>query len=126
MSGVLQINHSEYSRLDRDRLEVLVSELGEPGAERIVGRALEELAVWLNRTDRAYRKSDMATVVIGAEQISRIAMQVGLSTLNRVARDVAQSCETGDTAALSATLARMMRIGECALLSVWDIQDMSL
>lgn len=126
MSGVLQIKHSEYSCLDRDRLETLVSELGEPGAERLVGRALEELAVWLNRTDRAYRKSDMATVLIGAEQISRIAMQVGLSTLNRVAQDVTRSCEADDTTALSATLARMMRIGECSLLSVWDIKDMSL
>lgn len=126
MSSVLQINHSEYSRLDRDRLEALVSELGEPGAERLVGRALEELAVWLNRTERAYRKSDMAMVENGAQQISKIAMQVGLSTLNRVARDVRQSCKGGNTAALSATLARMMRVGECSLLSVWDIQDMSL
>lgn len=125
MSRVSQIQHDEPARLDRDRLEELVIELGEPGAERMVGRALEELAIWLNRADRAYAIGDALKVADCASDLCRISAEVGLVSLHRVARDVRHTATVGDNAALSATMARMMRIGESSLMSVWDINDMA-
>lgn len=49
-----------------------------------------------------------------------------MTTLARVARDVAELCQADDSAALSAAMARLTRVGERSLIAVWDLQDMSL
>lgn len=105
---------------------MLVIELGEPGAERLVGRALDTIAVRLNRCERAWRSNDMERLVASAEDLAACAERIGLVTLDRVARDVIGSAMAGDTAALGATLARLVRIGEASLMSAWDLGDLSI
>lgn len=126
MSEVARLRHCETTRLDRVRLEMLVVELGEPGAERLVGRALDTIAVRLNRCERAWRSGDRGRLVTSAEDLSKCAERIGLVTLDRVARDVIGSARAGDDAALGATLARLVRIGEASLMSAWDLGDLSL
>lgn len=123
-SEVGRLRHSETACLDRDRLEELVIELGEPGAERYVGRALDTIAVRLNRCERARRSGDMARLITSAEELAGCAQQIGLVTLERVARDVILTARRGDEASLAATLSRMVRIGEASLMSAWDLGDM--
>lgn len=107
--------------MDRARLAALVCELGEPGAERLVGRALDTIAIRLNRCERAWRSGDFARLIASAEDLATCADQIGFVTLERVAQDVISTASSGDTAALGATLARMVRIGEASLLSAWDL-----
>ena len=108
------------------RLEKLVVELGEPGAERLVGRALDTIAVRLNRCERAWRNGDYSRLAESANDLATCAERIGLVTLERVARDVIGTVCAGDAAALGATLARMVRIGEASLMSAWDLGDLSL
>ena len=49
-----------------------------------------------------------------------------MTTLARVARDVLRPAPSHDAAALGATLARLVRIGERSLMAVWDLQDLCL
>lgn len=120
------LQHFERARLDRDRLESLVRELGEPGAERIVGRAMEELAVRLSRLEVAYKAGDLAAVAKAASSMVAVADQVGMASMARVARDVTITAHAGDGAGFAATVARLLRVGEASLMSVWDLQDMSV
>lgn len=55
-----------------------------------------------------------------------IAEQIGMTALARVAGDVAQTVDAGDTVATGATLSRLIRVGEKSLTVIWDQQDLSL
>ena len=59
MRGISRLHHYEPVEIDRTQLDVLILELGEQGAERVVARALEELALRLERIDQAYRNLDI-------------------------------------------------------------------
>ena len=52
--------------------------------------------------------------------LSRLAWQVGLTSLAGVAVDVAACAERRDGIGLSATLAWLMRIGNRSLTEIWD------
>ena len=121
-----RLRHTETARLDRDCLERLVTELGEPGAERLVGRALDTIAVRLNRCERAWRSGDIPRLVTSAEDLAKCAERIGLVTLDRVARDVILAANRGDDPALGATLSRLVRIGEASLMSAWDLSDLPI
>ncbi len=125
MSGIPKLQHAEPALLDRDQLEQLVCEMGEPGAERIIGRALEELAVRLNRIGMAYEAGNYDKAVQGAQGLVGIADQIGMALVAKVARDVAQAAANDDYAAVAATIARLTRVGDVSLMSVWDLQDVS-
>ncbi len=125
MSGIPKLQHAEPVLLDRDRLEQLVCEMGEPGAERIIGRALEELAVRLNRIDMAFEAGNFDKAVKGAQGVIGIADQIGMALVAKVATDVGIAAARMDHAAVAATVARLARVGDVSLMSVWDLQDMS-
>lgn len=107
--------------MDVERLQALVDDYGEPGAERFVGRALESIAVRLGKAERAWTRGDTVRLCQGAREISDIAGQIGLTSLEQVAMDVSKVAISGDHVALSATLARMVRLGENSLMTAWDI-----
>ena len=126
MNGIAQLHCREAARLDRDRLEHLVRELGEPGAERVVGRAMEELAVRLQKIGTDYGRNNIRAVEKSAHSLIAIADQIGMSTLARVARDVVETAGRSDATAMAATVGRLQRVGEASLMSIWDIQDMTI
>ncbi len=124
MSEVGRLRHYETARFDRIRLEELILELGEPGAERLVGRALDTIAVRLNRCERAWRSDDHERLISSADDLAKCAERIGLVTLDRVARDVILATRASDSPALGATLARLVRVGEASLMSAWDLGDL--
>ena len=113
-------------RLDQDRIGDLYQQLGEAGAEDVVCRAMEELAVRLSHADRMYREGRMADMRKNVRSMVAISEQIGMNSLARVARDVMDCVDLGDNVALAAVLARLMRIGERSLTAVWDLQDLSI
>ncbi len=112
--------------MDRGRLEALVFNHGPQGAERLMGRTLEDLAIRLNRAERAWRKGQAAGLCRDAAALAQVAEDVGLVGLAQVARAVAGLATTGDSAAIGATVARMMRVGEASLMSAWDLDGQTL
>ncbi len=109
-----------------DRLAELYAQLGEAGAQDVVGRAMEELAVRLARLEGAYRANNASLLRKGAIGLVGIAEQVGMQRLADVARDVRNCVAENDPIALSATVARLLRIGDRSLTAIWDLQDMSV
>ena len=126
MADISCLHHQEGVRLDPVRLVALYAELGEAGAEEVICRAMEELAVHLAALQQAAAEGAPTPVIVAADRLCALAEQVGMTSLVHVGRDVSASARAGDHAALAATLARLVRIGDRSLTAVWDLRDMSL
>lgn len=126
MTAVLKLAHEESVRLDRSQLEVLYQSLGPIGADKVVNHALEEIAVSLTRASKEYRDGRLGDLRKSVQGLIALAQQVGMPTLARVGRDVAELSSSHDAAAFGATMARLERIGESSLVAVWDLQDLSV
>lgn len=123
---VLQINPVERVVLDQDRLGALYSQLGASGAEDVVCRALEELALRLSHAERMFREGAWSDLRKNTRSLIAIAEQIGMSALGQVAADVTRCIDRGDATATAAVLLRLIRVGERSLTAVWDIQDFSI
>ncbi|MFU1477527.1 hypothetical protein ACM25N_07400 [Roseovarius sp. C7] len=123
---VTRLSWEETVRLDTDRLGLLYEELGESGAENAVCRALEDLATRLGLVERCWTARDFEECFRASRSVAAIAEQIGMATLARVARDVGVTIDAGDAVALSAVMTRLLRIGDCSLNELWDMQDLSL
>ncbi|MEB8387170.1 hypothetical protein OO012_08025 [Rhodobacteraceae bacterium KMM 6894] len=126
MEQVTLLKQDEAVRLNADRLEELYVQLGEAGAENVVCRALEELAVRLSHTERCYREGRGLDLRKSARSLVAISDQIGMQMLSRVATDVTICADKGDSVALAATLSRLLRIGERSLSEIWQMQDLSI
>ena len=122
MDDVKILAQEEVVRLDPDRLKTLYDQLGDSGAEDVVCRAMEELAVRLSMTERLFRQDRYDEMRKAARSLTGIADQIGMNTLSRVASDVTNCIDARDAVALSATLSRLLRIGERSLTEIWDMQ----
>lgn len=118
--------HSETVRLDPDKLTALYEQLGETGAEDVVCRAIEEMAVRLTHCERLWRQNEMANLRKSARSLIAIADQIGMTALASIANDVTKAIDSDDGPAVAAILFRLMRVGERSLTAVWDQQDMTI
>lgn len=126
MGNVTRLYYSEDVRMDSERLQILAADLGPSGAERVIGKAMEEIAVRLTRIENAYDEGDLDRVAKCARSLIAIADQTGLTTVRDNAHAVWQLCGSSDAAALGACVARLVRVGEMSLVSIWDVHDVSL
>ena len=126
VAEVVTLIHEETVRLDPDRLGDLYRQLGEAGAEDVVCRAIEELAVRLSHCERLWRQQDLPGLSKSARSLIAIAEQIGMTKLARVAGDVSAMAALADRVALAATLTRLIRTGEKSLTAVWDLRDLSV
>lgn len=117
---------TEQVSVDQERLGTLYAQLGEAGAEDVVCRAMEELALRMSHCDRLFRESNWDELRKNSRSLIAIADQVGLQKLAVVARDVMCAIDQHDEVAVAATLTRLIRIGERSLTAIWDTQDMSI
>lgn len=122
---ICQLEQNEPANLDHDRLGALYAQLGALGADDVVRRAMEELALRLSHAERLYRQNDLPELRKGARSLVAIAEQIGMQKLAGVAGDVICSIDQCDEVALASTLARLLRVGERSLTAIWDLQDMS-
>ena len=126
MANLMVLSVQEPVQVDARRLAEIVDELGETAAHDVICMALEQLAQALSDARQAALTGDMAELASRAEMLSRLAWQVGLTSLAGVAVDVAACAERRDGIGLAATLARLMRIGNRSLTEIWDErQDLS-
>lgn len=121
---------SERVTLDREPIEKMCEALGAERAERLVGGAMEEMAVWLTRAHPLLR-SALASGEAGelgrlAQRIAPVAEQLGMPQLSRIATEVRALSLGRDMAALAAVTGRMVRVGEASLVAIWDLQDISV
>jgi len=113
------LRHEEELRLDRTTLDQLYTELGETHADRVVSRAIEELAVRLARLVEYGEANDLEKAHSSARAMCAIADQVGMVSFARVCEDVGTVSMRGDHVAFHACLSRLKRIGEDSLMALW-------
>ncbi len=126
MTEILNIRLTEQVQLDQVRLGALYAQLGESGAENVVCRAMEELAVRLAECEQFWRVGNRAQLRKFARSLIAIADQIGMYRLAQVAGDVTNSLDAEDDVALAATLSRMLRIGERSLSAIWAMEDLRI
>jgi len=126
VANILTVMQAENVRLDPGKLGELYSQLGEAGAEDVVCRAIEELAVRLTHCERLWRQDNMVDLRKNARSLIAIAEQIGMSAMASIARDVTISIDNEDAPAVAAILFRLLRVGERSLTAVWDQQDITV
>ncbi|PTV96608.1 hypothetical protein C8J27_102410 [Rhodobacter aestuarii] len=126
MSAIEKLRMDEPVRLDPDRLVVIYAELGELGAERLIAAAMEDLAVHLVAAQLAAQEGRAELLERAAREMAKLAGQVGMVMLTRVAEDLLLCVERKDKISQAAVLARLVRIAERSLTAVWDLQDMRI
>jgi hypothetical protein len=122
----LFLPHREQPAIDRDRLRRIYTDLGAHAADRVIGRAMEDLAIRLARTDRARRDGDLRRLAREAKATAAVAEELGMAQVARIARDLASVAATPDLIAVSAVSARLDRMGELCLAAIWEAEGLSL
>ncbi len=125
VNSICQLVQDEPANLDQNQLGELYAQLGALGAEDVVRRAMEELALRLSHAERLYRQGDLVDLRKSVRSLVAISEQIGMRKLARVAQDVSNCIKQRDDVALASTLARLLRVGERSLTAIWDMQDLS-
>ncbi len=115
----------EPARFNPDTLEHLCSEIGEISAEREVARALRVISDNLQLIERFNPRKQRAELNGPVRRIEVASRRIGMATLARVAEDVLTCLDSGDEVAISATYARLTRVGDRSIHAIWDLEDMS-
>lgn len=115
----------EPARFNPDRLERLCDEIGEIRAEHEVASALQAISTHL-QTLRRIQLAGAAECIAGpARDLATASDRIGMASLARVARDVLTCLDRRDPVSLAATHARLLRVGERSIHSIWDLEDVS-
>lgn len=126
MEQVTTFIPADQVRLNSERLETLYLKLGEEGADNVLCRAMEEMAIRLKQSEKMYRAGASRDLRKTVRSLVAIADQIGMQTLSRVAEDVVVCIDSGDWVALGATFARLVRTGDQSLTAIWDLQDVTV
>jgi thioredoxin-like negative regulator of GroEL len=110
MQRVTRLVSAERTEIDARRVRTLVRDMGQPSAERLFGRALDEIEDRTRLADSAAAAGDFRRATKALRQLVPIAEAVGLTGISRVAAMAAGAADAGDGAALSAILARLGRL----------------
>jgi hypothetical protein len=113
----------EAVELQADVMRDLYRHMGEGGAERLICRAMEDLAVRLADIEAQYWKGELDDVAKGCRCLIAIAQQIGLYGLADSSRSAGECAVRGDPVSVAATIARMLRVGDKSLSTVWELQD---
>lgn len=123
---IVTLRPTEKIQLDHNRLTEIVARLGSRGADELISRTMEELAVQLAKVHKGLERGLFQEAQSAARKIVEVAAHVGMLVFSDVAADVVRLAGTSDGAALAATAGRLTRIGEGYLMKVWDLQDLSM
>lgn len=102
-------------RVDAEPLLRLQTAQGSQAARDLVSRTCEELGHRLARIADHYRDCAFPELAAEARGIAAAAVPVGLTELARAASHVCACTARNDPAALAATVARLVRLGDRAL-----------
>lgn len=115
LATVSRIRIEEGVRVDPDRVLRLAARLGRIDAAHLIAATSQDLAEHFARIELAVRRQETEQLGWTAVEVERLADQVGMIGLGRVARDLQACCARDDRPALEAVAARLMRIGERSL-----------
>jgi hypothetical protein len=125
MGKVTTLTPREVVCQDVEAIAVIYRNLGAPTAEKMVTRALGELALTMARLAETVRSQDLREVSDHLMRLSRLADDLGLVSLAAVARDSRLCLERADSTGFAAVWARLVRVAERSLSPHPGIADLS-
>ena len=106
--------------LDPSRIGLLYAELGGAEVQALLDRAMQEMTNVHDDLRTQFAARDLDGFARNLRRLRRIAEHLGLTTMARIASDVAECLDRGDPTALASTWARLSRSAEQAHLGNWD------
>lgn len=126
MTQVLELRQSERVIIDAERMELIFARHGALDAEALVMDTVEDISDRLAEIETRYRSGQLHDIPDRARRVSRLSAEIGLTSLARVARDLAISARAGDMVAYRAVWERLVRIGDRSLEQVWELPGLSM
>lgn len=123
---ITQLRPIERIVIDVAALDDLFNRLGDRAAEETVMMRVEAISDSLAEVDGLLRRGDLAGVVPLAQGVSALCLDIGLTSLARVSRDMAVTARGRDPVAIRAVWERLVRIGDRSLAQVWEIPGLSM
>ena len=118
---VLQCNRNPA--MDPGPLSEIYKDLGDKVAEETICRALEDIAIRLNRLQDIRAVAGFDELARQSNRLAAVALGIGLTEVSTAARHVATCAAQKDGVALEATLCRLERGFDLAISQVWDFRD---
>lgn len=125
MEHVSVLFKEEFIVLDHEKIKGLESSIGEKEAIAVMAKAMEAIAIRLAECELHLQDGQWKDLFKAAKFISRIAEGIGMGSLVKAARNVADAVTTGNTPAMAATAFRLIRVGDQSLSDFWDAQSVS-
>ncbi len=125
MGEITALRPREIVRQDVEAIAVIYRNLGAPVAEQMVTRALGELALTMAGIAEKVRAQDLRDLAQQLGRLTRLAADLGLSTLSTVAGDAKTCLERADGTAFAAVWARLLRVAERSLVTEPGLADQS-
>ena len=124
MNTVTILECNRIPTMDPAPLSEIYRDLGDKGAEETICRALEDLAIRLNRLQDFRAVSGFQEMSRQAKRLAAVAGGIGLTEVATAAKHVAVCAQQTDGVALEATLGRLERGFDLAIGQVWDVRDL--
>jgi len=119
--NIAVLRPAERVGFDVEPLRALVRDLGADPAERAADDVIEDIILRLSAVETAWAQGDFPRLTEAARMLGTSAERLGMVTVSRVAQGLRGVGRTGDSAAMGALLARLARVCEASLFSIWDI-----
>lgn len=126
MTMVIELRPSERIVIDSVILDGIFARLGGRGGEMFVMETVESISDNLAEVDALIREEALAAIAPRALRVCRLSGEIGLSSLARVARDLATAARFTDAVATRAVWERLVRIGNRSLAQVWEQPGLSM
>ena len=120
---VIHLQCGDALQVDRDALAKIFRHRPSAEVDEIICSVLEKMAHWLDRIEQGRDTGCADQIGHAARRIVGLSAQIGLPDLALVAGHVADCAASGDPYALAATIARLERAFDTAVVAVWDFRD---
>jgi hypothetical protein len=123
MAQISMLLHDEHLPFCTRKIDEIYCEFAPQRAQTIINGALDEFAIRLFVLECAGKQNKRAAIRKAVDALMSIGQQIGLGSLTDAADNVRALAASSDDPALAAAVARLVRLGDMCLVSLWAIQD---
>lgn len=120
-SSPAQIPHHDAVAIDALILQRMQATLGLVGTDQAIATGYEIMLDRLAEMQSLSQSGDMPGIATRSDAIGALGQAISMITLSMVAEDVHACALQGESAALSATLARLERVVDRSVMTLWGL-----
>lgn len=125
VGNVTVLRPKDHVRQDSEPVVAMYRDLGTVQAERVVTRALGELALVMGALAAQVRGRQLHDLPRQLRRLQRMSEQLGMVSLGAVAADARACLDGGDATAFAAVWARLVRVAERSMVVEPDLHGRS-